>query len=201
MTVFRKTAWRLVTLYTLAFIGILVLFSWVVDRVTAQRLWSLEAQVVSSAATQILAHHNDQLFGDHDGIDRVLTDHRAPKSDAVLGHAPPPDTLDEEERETRDEHMVYVLEGASQHMVVQTPAGSLSNTGLKQLFTFSAANRLQAVVLNNTPFLLETVYPTPPMVYQDKPVKAVYLLYNRTMDVAFLRHMARVMEVSIIGFA
>ncbi|EJY57069.1 histidine kinase [Alicyclobacillus hesperidum URH17-3-68] len=201
MTVFRKTAWQLVALYTLAFIGILVLFAWVVDRVMAQRLWSLEAQAVTSAATQMLAHYNDQIFGDHDEIDGSPMNRPKPKSNPAGEDDPPPTSLDEEERETRDQHMVYVLQGTARQVVVQTPAGSLSNAELKQLFAFPASNRLRAVLLDNTPFLLQAVYPTSPIVYHGQPVKAVYLLYNRTMDVAFLRHMTKVMEVSIIGFA
>ncbi|AEJ43989.1 sensor histidine kinase [Alicyclobacillus acidocaldarius] len=188
---FRKTALRLVLLYTLVFAGILLLFSAVVYAFTDHRVRADEFATMSAAAANLRACRDEQILpGDHD-------DGEAPP--LHRGHAPDPrsdgDRLLAEVDETREQHLVYVLL-AGARVVSQTPAGSLTASEAAMVARDGLSDRPREVSVAGVPYLGMKVELPRPVRVGDAPADAAIILYNRAQDVAFLRELLTILSVS-----
>jgi len=194
--VFRKTALRLVLLYTAVFASILLLFSVVVYAFTDHRVRADEIATMNDAAANLRACRDEQILpGDHGGGGAPLL-HR--------GHAPDPgpdgDRLLAEVDETREQHLVYLLL-AGTRVVSQTPIGSFTAAEASALAREGLSAHPREVAVAGVPYLGMNVALPRPVRVGDASVDDVLLLYNRAQDVAFLRELLTILSVSAGLFA
>ncbi|WP_062306268.1 sensor histidine kinase [Alicyclobacillus sendaiensis] len=193
---FRKTALRLVLLYTAVFASILLLFSVVVYAFTDHRVRADEIATMNNAAANLRACRDEQILpGDHGGGEAPLL-HR--------GHAPDPgpdgDRLLAEVDETREQHLVYLLL-AGTRVVSQTPIGSFTAAEASALAKEGLGAYPREVNVAGVPYLGMSVALPRPVRVGDANVDEVLLLYNRAQDVAFLRELLTILSVSAGLFA
>ncbi|SIS66390.1 sensor histidine kinase [Alicyclobacillus vulcanalis] len=190
---FRKTALRLVLLYTAVFAGVLLSFSAVVYAFTHHRVRADEVATMNAAAANLRACRDEQILpGDHD--DDSLRPGGHP------GGPGPGDRLLAEADETRAEHLVYVL-AAGARVVSQTPAGSLTTAEAEKAVADASGDSPRALTLGGVPYLaMKVTLPRAVRVAGGSADTAV-ILYNRAVDAAFLRELLAVLTVSAASFA
>ncbi|ACV58981.1 sensor histidine kinase [Alicyclobacillus acidocaldarius] len=193
---FRKTALRLVLLYTVVFAGILLLFSAVVYAFTDHRVRADEIATMSTAAANLRACRDEQILpGDRDDGEASPL-HRGHSS----GPGPDGDRLLAEVDETREQHLVYVLLSGTR-VVLQTPAGSLTASEASIVARDGLGARPRGVSVAGVPYLGMKVELPRPVRIGDASANAAVILYNRAQDVAFLRELLTILSVSAGFFA
>ncbi|WP_206830878.1 sensor histidine kinase [Alicyclobacillus fructus] len=193
---FRKTALRLVLLYTAVFAGILLLFSAVVYAFTEHRVRSDEIATMETAAANLRACRDEQILpGDRDDGQQPVP-HRGPRSDP----GPDGDRFLAEVDETREQHLVYLLLSGTR-VVSQTPAGSLTASEAAVVAGEDLGASPRALSVAGVPYLAMKVELPRPVRIGDTPADAAVILYNRASDVAFLRGLLTILSAAAGLFA